>query len=579
MRRSCASRLTLVLVTSFDSPALQQGFALDVQWFDDSVQGPAFVLSTEAVGHGASAVIMRGETPGNQPRALALKVFHAYSKPYEDELRKREVSAWRRLRHPRLLELLGTATFGTQQVLVSPYIRNGNMLQYLKRFPDADRLRLIMQTVEGIVYLHDDVGYVHGDIKCENVLISDSGDALLADFGLSIRISKTKDEEKTCTDIRTRSTVRFAAPEILMEVGDRSKTIETDVYAVGGLIYQTYVGAPPWVDIPQMQMFYDVCVTGRIPDRPGKHAIERGLDDPLWSVCTWCWEMDAPHRPQIQLISHALAMLKKAGMANLTGLIPWMEDRMPRQRWTWTMLNGFLSFVVSSDMRDAFSGPALTNILHAMTTTDKTDADELRTTMRHFIALVSFNTDCALHILHAGGMWKTFFAMAHAVARPELLEIIKILVGRLKKLITGEEIYATSSGRQALVAWTEHLRVVKQSVDRLFMTDLTLLIPSSNDGCTVEQCDTELQNLIRATVPVLAPDRWATIRAATKKALPRINESRRVGFTHMIDAIDERMRTTQCQNWSTYVQPSMDKSIAHWIICKRQCVPCKARLA
>lgn len=68
----------------------------------------------------------------------------------------------------------------TQPVLVSPYAANGNILQYLQEYPDANRLRLvslclpcaadvhvakITQVAEGLVYLHEDAGLVHGDIK------------------------------------------------------------------------------------------------------------------------------------------------------------------------------------------------------------------------------------------------------------------------------------------------------------------------------------------------------------------------------------------------------------------------------
>ncbi|EJD49182.1 hypothetical protein AURDEDRAFT_29119, partial [Auricularia subglabra TFB-10046 SS5] len=49
-----------------------------------------------------------------------------------------------------------------------------------------------------------------------NVLISDYGDALLADFGLSTFLDRTEMSLETATDIRKMHTARFAAPELLL---------------------------------------------------------------------------------------------------------------------------------------------------------------------------------------------------------------------------------------------------------------------------------------------------------------------------------------------------------------------------
>ncbi|EJD35782.1 kinase-like protein, partial [Auricularia subglabra TFB-10046 SS5] len=102
----------------------------------------------------------------------------------------------------------------------------------------------LLQVSDAVGYLHESLRIVHGDLKCENVLVSDDGHALLTDFGLSTFIDKPESENTTNTLIREFNTLRFAAPEILRGAARsasgriRSKTQESDVYAFGMLILQ-----------------------------------------------------------------------------------------------------------------------------------------------------------------------------------------------------------------------------------------------------------------------------------------------------------------------------------------------------
>ncbi|EJD38046.1 kinase-like protein, partial [Auricularia subglabra TFB-10046 SS5] len=131
--------------------------------------------------------------------------------------------------------------------LVSPLMTNGNMSEFIARFPDKNRLQLLRQVAEGLHYLHSTTRMVHGDLKCTNVLISDVECALLADFGLSTFVDAS--ESATATDIRMRNTVAYAAPELFTDeafndaavttdLRPRSKTTFSDSFAFGSLVYE-----------------------------------------------------------------------------------------------------------------------------------------------------------------------------------------------------------------------------------------------------------------------------------------------------------------------------------------------------
>ncbi|EJD44390.1 kinase-like protein, partial [Auricularia subglabra TFB-10046 SS5] len=145
--------------------------------------------------------------------------------------------------HPLVLAFLGTADVGQHTAIVSLYMRNGNLMEYLKSHRGCDKKQLILQVAEAVNFLHTSQNLVHGDIKCANVLISDFGEALLADFGLSTFVEQNQSVLATMTAIRNMHTLRFAAPELLTGPADRSgkprsKTRESDIYAFGMLILE-----------------------------------------------------------------------------------------------------------------------------------------------------------------------------------------------------------------------------------------------------------------------------------------------------------------------------------------------------
>ncbi|EJD40041.1 kinase-like protein [Auricularia subglabra TFB-10046 SS5] len=117
-----------------------------------------------------------------------------------EELLLREVSIWQRLQHPRILPFYGmSSVFGLEQVgLVSPLVANGDMMAFIMKNPDKDRLRLVQQVAEGLEYLHQTAKLVHGDLKCSNILISDDECALVADFGLSTFITVFQQFRQSC---------------------------------------------------------------------------------------------------------------------------------------------------------------------------------------------------------------------------------------------------------------------------------------------------------------------------------------------------------------------------------------------
>ncbi|KAG8728778.1 hypothetical protein FRC11_010226, partial [Ceratobasidium sp. 423] len=141
----------------------------------------------------------------------------------------REIHYWSKLKHENVHQLMGLILFKNQSLgMVSEWMDNGNLHEYLRKNPDANRYQLSVEVASGLAYIHTHK-MVHGDIKALNVLVSSGGVAKLTDFGLS-----TMSESSIVFSATTTSqagSIRWAAPELLLEQSSKSR--KSDIYALG----------------------------------------------------------------------------------------------------------------------------------------------------------------------------------------------------------------------------------------------------------------------------------------------------------------------------------------------------------
>jgi polo-like kinase 1 len=110
--------------------------------------------------------------------------------------------------------------------------RNGKLKEhYVTKF--------IRQTVGGLMYLHNQMGVVHRDLKLGNLFLDARLNVKIGDFGLSAVI---RDGEKKITMCGTPN---YIAPEVLFGKAS-GHSFEADVWSLGVIIYTLLVGVPPF---------------------------------------------------------------------------------------------------------------------------------------------------------------------------------------------------------------------------------------------------------------------------------------------------------------------------------------------
>ncbi|KAG8898723.1 hypothetical protein FRB99_007195, partial [Tulasnella sp. 403] len=250
---------------------------------------------------GGHCDIYRAVLPGQ--RAIAIKVLRACDITVSEQLERlakrlaREMRVWKDLKHSRVTPLLGFAILEVGACLISPWCKNGNALEYIKACPTANRRTLILQVAEGLVYLHNhNPAIVHADIKACNILVSDDGDAMLCDFGLSKLLEDVP--SGLTTESGQKGTTRWMAPE---QLGKHPVyTTESDAYAFGCLALEIMTEKPPFVTCTHDPGVLRAKIQGELID-PADYP-ELPEDDPLWPLLRKCWAGDPKQRPSMNEI-------------------------------------------------------------------------------------------------------------------------------------------------------------------------------------------------------------------------------------------------------------------------------------
>ncbi|KAF8678642.1 kinase-like protein [Rhizoctonia solani] len=213
----------------------------------------------------------------------------------------RELSCWSSYKHENILPVLGFAVVRGDLAMVSPWMSNGCVTEYVTRNPSCERLRLGIELTHAIVYLHGH-NLVHGDIKGANVLVCDAGRVKVTDFGVSIM--EHKEVEFSATSA-ARGTQRWQqSPEILL--GDSDSTKEGDVYALGMTLIEIYTGESPYGSMNWTGNVMIKVMSGQLrPSRPIALP-PNNYGNKLWEIMNQCWATRPNERPTSEQVYERL---------------------------------------------------------------------------------------------------------------------------------------------------------------------------------------------------------------------------------------------------------------------------------
>jgi eukaryotic-like serine/threonine-protein kinase len=180
-------------------------------------------------------------------RVVAVKVLRRRWSDNEQRIEMfiREGKVGLKLKHPNIVEVLAINRDAASQqyYIVMEFVEGGNLreiLQIRKKLNVNESLRVADNCASGLAYAYKQ-GMTHRDIKLTNILLSDTGEAKLVDFGLAHFFSTLTNKEEDKVD----RTVDYAGLE--RATGVKTGDVRSDIYFLGCVLYECLTGRPPLV--------------------------------------------------------------------------------------------------------------------------------------------------------------------------------------------------------------------------------------------------------------------------------------------------------------------------------------------
>ncbi|KAG3105554.1 hypothetical protein PC121_g331 [Phytophthora cactorum] len=168
----------------------------------------------------------------------------------------REARIWKKAKHPNIVPFFGAYFRGPKYLLVCKEATNGNLRDYLKREREqSEKTQSVWQKLYeaalGLLFLHLR-NIIHSDLKCNQILVGENGEAMLTDFGMSF----ISDESRPSGGVK--GAVRWKEPECLRAENPSQATKEADVYSFGMCVVEAVTGRFPWGNLPDFAVMHHV---------------------------------------------------------------------------------------------------------------------------------------------------------------------------------------------------------------------------------------------------------------------------------------------------------------------------------
>ena len=221
-------------------------------------------------------------------REVALKVLHPHLAADESLLGRlgREAKAAARLSHAHVVGVFDQGTDGPTAYLVMEYIKGHTLRDVINTkgaLPPRLALALVDPVVEGLAAAHA-AGFIHRDVKPENVLIADDGRIKIGDFGLARAVTTSTSSGALM------GTVAYLPPELVL---GKPADARSDIYSVGIMLFEMLTGRQPFDGELPIQVAYRH-VNGTVP--PPSDLVP-GLASEVDELVQWCTANDPQNRP------------------------------------------------------------------------------------------------------------------------------------------------------------------------------------------------------------------------------------------------------------------------------------------
>ncbi|KAI3995437.1 hypothetical protein MKX01_006659 [Papaver californicum] len=218
---------------------------------------------------------------------------------------RHEVNLLVKLRHPNIVQFLGAVTERKPLMLITEYLRGGDLHQHLKEkgaLNPSTAVNFALDIARGMAYMHNEPNH-QPTLAFRNVLLvnSNADHLKVGDFGLS-KLIKVKNSHDVYKMTGETGSYRYMAPEVFKH---RKYDKKVDVFSFAMILYEMLEGNPPMVNYEP----YEAAKYVADGHRPAFRA--KGYLPELRELTDQCWAADMNQRPPFLEILKRLEKIKE----------------------------------------------------------------------------------------------------------------------------------------------------------------------------------------------------------------------------------------------------------------------------
>ncbi|PKC06782.1 kinase-like protein [Rhizophagus irregularis] len=207
-----------------------------------------------------------------------------------------ELKIHSRIEHERIIQFYGISRIIDEGLyyLVLEYANQGNLREFLIKkkscencFGWEERVRLAIQIVEGLRYLHEILNVAHRDLHTKNILMND-GNIKISDFGLSKNLNSTMSSNNKFFGM-----IPFIDPQKLNHGKNYVLDKRSDIYGLGMILWEISSCQTPFYGEDLACLSLKIC-------RGLKEKSVKGTPMEYKHIYTSCWEIEPNSRPLIE---------------------------------------------------------------------------------------------------------------------------------------------------------------------------------------------------------------------------------------------------------------------------------------